>query len=128
MILAEVTAFGLTLFEWGVLAGLALGAAEVLGVSRSGRTARKENVDLRDRNATLEQEAKRMDAELASRDARIARLELRTAELESELSEVKRRDQGAVLTAIEGHEAHAGERHERMIGVLAEIRDAVKAA
>lgn len=128
MILAETAAFGITLIEWGLILGLLFGAAEIAGLSRSGRTARKDNVDLRERNSTLEAENQRVDTELASRDAKIARLDLRITELEAELSEVKRRDQGAVLEAIASHEANAGVRHERMIDVLGEIRDAVKAA
>lgn len=121
-------AFGLDLAEWA-LVGLALiFVLDTAGISRSGRTARRQNADLRERNTMLEQENQRVDSELAARDARIAQLDLRITELETELSDVKRRDQGAVLTAIEVHEVHAGERHERTLGVLTEIRDAVKTA
>lgn len=122
------TAFGLDVAEWA-LVGLALiFVLDTAGISRSGRTARRQNTDLRERNTMLEQENQRVDSELAARDARIAQLDLRITELETELTDVKRRDQGAVLVAIEAHEVNAGRRNERMVDVLTEIRDAVKAA
>lgn len=107
-----------------IFAALAYVTREVLdatGWSRSSRTLRVENEDLVRRNKELDVEVGRMSV---AHDA----LEVEVKALRVQVADLQQRDQAAVLVAIEKHEAAAGTRHERMIGVLGEIRDAVKAA
>ena len=85
-----------------------------VGWSRSSRTLRQENEDLVRRNREL--------------DADVVRLRTDVERLQMKVTELEARDQAAVLKAIELHEQAAGVRHERMVTVLTEIRDAVKAA
>jgi len=94
---------------------------DALGWSRSSRTLRQENEDLVRRNKELDQEVERLKGELARHESDIAGLR-------TQVTDLSQRDQGAVLRSIEDHERSAGVRHERMVGVLTEIRDAVKAA
>jgi uncharacterized protein YlxW (UPF0749 family) len=94
---------------------------DALGVSRSSRTLRSENEDLVRRNKELDDAVLRLKSELS-------RLESELAGLRTQVSDLSQRDQGAVLRVIEDHERTAGIRHERMVGVLTEIRDAVKSA
>jgi len=94
---------------------------DALGISRSSRTLRRENEDLVRRNKELDDAVLRLKSE-------VSRLETELAGLRSQVSDLSQRDQTAVLRSIEEHERAAGTRHERMLGVLTEIRDAVKAA
>lgn len=126
MLAAE--AFGISVTEWALIAGAVFFVLDFLGMSKSGRTVRRQNADLRERNVTLEAESKAHEVAVQARDERIHVLELKVEALERELGDVKQRDQAAVLVAIESHERNAGTRHERMVSVLTEIRDAVKAA
>lgn len=107
-------AFGLEIAEWVVIVGGMFAVAELLGLSRSGRTIRRENADLRERNATLEGDVKRLSDELVRLSALV--------------DDLKRRDQAAVLEAIHTNEVIAQHRHEEALGVWKEIRDAVKGA
>lgn len=88
-ILASV-AFGLELTEWLVIGGACYGIAELAGLSRSARTIRRENADLRHANQTLEKEVAKLDAEVKRLDSEVKRLEAS--------------DQKAVLAAITAHD------------------------
>lgn len=94
---------------------------DTTGVSRSSRTLRRENEDLVRRNKELDDEVSRLSDE-------VARLREEISVLTPQVAELQKRDQAAVLTAISDHERAAGLRHEKTLGVLVEIRDAVKAA
>lgn len=94
---------------------------DATGWSRSSRTLRVENEDLVRRNKELDYEVGTLRVAHDGLDVEVKALRLQVAELQ-------KRDQAAVLSAIETHERAAGTRHERMVGVLTEIRDAVKAA
>lgn len=94
---------------------------DALGISRTSKTLRVENEDLVRRNKELEETVGRLEDQQAKTQAELDVLVPQVAELQQ-------RDQRAVLTAIADHERAAGVRHERAIGVLTEIRDAVQAA
>lgn len=93
-------------------------ALDALGVSRSSRMLRGENEDLVRRNSELADSIVRRDVTITSQGAEIDRLRERVSELE-------KRDQAAVLRALEAHEESADVRHARTLGVLTEIRDAL---
>lgn len=94
---------------------------DATGKSRSSKLLRTENEDLVRRNNELGSEVGRLE-----KDVEVLRGQIRT--LETLVEDLRARDQTAVLLSVEQHEANAGARHERMLGVLTEIRDAVKAA
>ncbi len=107
-----------------ILAAIAYVAERVLdgvGWSRSSRMLRQENEDLLRRDTERTETLRRVENEYVKLEAEVIALRAQVAEL-------TKRDQAAVLTSIEQHERNAGARHERMVGVLTEIRDAVKAA
>jgi hypothetical protein len=93
---------------------------DALGWSRSSRLLRQENEDLLRRDKERTETIRRLESEHAKLEAEVITLRAQVAEL-------TKRDQGAVLSAIETHERNAVSRSERMIAVLGEIRDAVKA-
>lgn len=119
----------MTPLEWAAFIGIVLGLGgwginrylEITGKSPSSRILREENQDLVRRNTDLGSEVDRL-----KRDVEKMRGQVRA--LEALIEELRGRDQAAVLKAIEVHEQAAGLRHERMLTVLTEIRDAVKAA
>ena len=94
---------------------------DAVGISRSSRTLRAENEDLVRRSKELDDAVLRLKTE-------VARLESELVGLRTQVLDLSQRDQAAVLRSIEEHERSAGVRHERMVSVLTEIRDAVKAA
>lgn len=106
---------------FAALAYVAQITLDATGRSRSSRMLRVENEDLIRRNTELE-------GKIAGLNTRVAELMTEVSALRVQVGELSQRDQAAVLAAIEHHEAAAGARHERMVGVLTEIRDAVKAA
>lgn len=96
-------------------------ALDAMGLSRSSRTLRIENEDLVRRNKEIDHDFGRLKVAHDTLDIEVKALRI-------QVSELQKRDQAAVLNAIEKHEAAAGARHERMVNVLTQIRDAVKAA
>jgi len=118
MVVAAI-AFGLDVAEWAIVVAAVIFSLDVLGVSRSARTIRRQNADFRERNATLE-------GELKTRDERISALETKIAALEAQVSELSGRDQAAVLAAVAAHEVEADRRSRAVLEVLTEIRDAVR--
>ena len=120
----------LTLSEIGitelaiVFAALAYVTQQVLdatGRSRSSRMLRVENEDLVRRNKELDHD---LGTLMVAHDA----LDIEVKSLRLEVADLRQRDQASVLKAIETHESAAGTRHDRMVNVLTEIRDAVKVA
>lgn len=78
---------------------------EAKGWTKSSQILRRENLDLSDRNKTLEADKVERLAEELKLRARIESLELKVRELEA-------RDQAAVLAAITAHEQGAIQRYE----------------
>ena len=107
---------GLTLTDVVIILGFAAvlldRVADARGWSRSSKALRRENEDLLRMNAEL-------DKTVVDLRAKLAALELKVADLE-------KRDQAAVLAAIERHERNAEERATRLITVLTDIRDNLK--
>ena len=96
----------------GFLAVLLDRVADSRGWSRSSKTLRRENEDLVRRNGELEQT--------------VARHEDKIRVLEAKVVELEKRDQTAVLRALETHEMRADTRHARTLEVLTDIRDTLK--
>lgn len=107
---------GLTLTDIVLILGFAAvildRVADSRGWSRSSKTLRRENEDLVRRNTELEQT--------------IARHEDKIRTLEQKVVELEKRDQAAVLRALEQHDVKADGRHARTLDVLTEIRDTLK--
>lgn len=103
----------------GALAYVTHLVLDTLGISRTSKTLRVENEDLVRRNKELEEIVRRFGDKSAAQDGEIAVLVERVGELSA-------RDQAAVLTLLSEHENAAGIRHERMLGVLTEIRDVLR--
>ena len=91
----------LSFADWAILVAVAgyivTRVAEARGWMTSTGIVRRENADLRERNATLEGEVRRLDEADRAKAERIAALEARLADLET-------RDQAAVLAAIAKHD------------------------
>lgn len=124
MIVGEL---GLTFSDAIILTAVVAAFLKVLadyrGWTRSPALVRQENSDLRERNATLEAEVKRLDESDRRKGERIAALE-------AQVEELQKRDQAAVLEAIQQHEHSATVRHtensiadKQIVGLLTEIRD-----
>lgn len=96
----------------GFLAVILDRVADSRGWSRSSKTLRRENEDLVRRNGELEQT--------------VARHEDKIRVLEAKVVELEKRDQTAVLRALETHEMRADTRHARTLEVLTDIRDTLK--
>ena len=96
----------------GFLAVILDRVADGRGWSRSSKTLRRENEDLVRRNQELEQT--------------VARHEDKIRVLEAKVVELEKRDQTAVLRALETHEVRADTRHARTLEVLTDIRDTLK--
>ena len=96
----------------GFLAVILDRIADGRGWSRSSKTLRRENEDLVRRNGELEQT--------------VARHEDKIRVLEAKVVELEKRDQTAVLRALETHEVRADTRHARTLEVLTDIRDTLK--
>lgn len=96
----------------GFLAIILDRVADSRGWSRSSKTLRRENEDLVRRNGELEQT--------------VARHEDKIRVLEAKVVELEKRDQTAVLRALETHEVRADTRHARTLEVLTDIRDTLK--
>lgn len=96
----------------GFLAVILDRVADSRGWSRSSKTLRRENEDLVRRNGELEQT--------------VARHEDKIRVLEAKVVELEKRDQTAVLRALETHEVRADTRHARTLEVLTDIRDTLK--
>lgn len=116
--IADTTIFGLSLAEIAVavaVAGLAIEKLlDHIGWSRSSKTLRRENEDLVRRNTELEPLV-----------GKVQHLESQVEALTNQVGELQKRDQAAVLAAIETHERNAGARAEAVLGKLGEIRDAL---
>lgn len=107
---------GLTITDVVILLGFCAvildRVADARGWSRSSKALRRENEDLLRINAELEKT-------VALLQAKVAALDLKVVDLE-------KRDQAAVLAAIEHHEKAAGMRHQAFLDVLTDIRDNLK--
>lgn len=126
------SAFGLSLAELAiVLAFIGVVAERIVdskGWARSSKTLRRENEDLVRRNRGLEETVARHEQTILEQAGKIAALDAKVVELE-------KRDQAAVLEAIERHEASAAVRHTESaarhmesLAVFHEIRDHLKGA
>lgn len=124
-----LTVDGLTFADVAIIAGIAAYLADrtvdALGWSRSSRTLRRENEDLVRRNVELEQTTQRHEVTIATQGSQIELLTEKVRELE-------KRDQAAVLSALERHETNAATRHDRgevrhgeTVDLLRGIRDAL---
>lgn len=104
------------------LTGVALDRlADARGWLPSSKRLRRENEDLVRRNTELEQTVARHEQTIATQGAALNALEQKVAELE-------KRDQAAVLAAIERHETNAASRQRESLAVLTDIRDHLKGA
>lgn len=132
-----MTPFGLGIAEWAVIGAFIVFSLEVMGISRSARTIRRENADLKERNITLESEVR----ELAERNKTLLQQvsELKERSVDALFSAFKEHDErmsaaaGGLTIAlnqlaaeIEAHEDRAQRRHmatlevlERMVAKLA---------
>jgi hypothetical protein len=86
------------------------------GWSRTSRTLRSENVDLVRRNDELEKKVERLEINDAAKAAQIIALERHVTEL-------KERDQLAVIQRLDSHEVNASKRHGETLTVLTNIAD-----
>lgn len=102
----------------GVLGFLVERLVDARGWSRSSRVLRQENQDLIRRNTELEQTVGRHEDTITSQGAQIILLQEKVADLE-------KRDQAAVLRAIELHEQNAAQLNDGTHQVLVEIRDLI---
>ena len=132
LIAAATTIFGLEIAEWGLVALAVAFVFEVAGVSRSSRTIRRQNADLRERNAQLEGEVKALQEKTVSLERQIEDLKLRSVDalmtimrdhddrMSSAASQL-----GATLdrvaATIAGHEERATVRHQEMVKALNSI-------
>lgn len=113
----------LTLTDLTILAALIAYAVKEaldhLGMTRSSKILRRENEDLIRRNSELELTVTRLDGEAtAQRQA--------TQILDEKVRDLEKRDQRAVLSALELHERHAQERHVVSTELLRELVSEVK--
>lgn len=131
-LLAFLQPFGFTLAELGVIALAVVFAAEVAGFSRSTRTVRAQNADLRERNATLEGEVKAMKLKIGELETQVNLLKMRSVDalMEMQLDHDRRmtslvEGQTSLLDhaagAITSHEDRAVERHDRMLAALTKL-------
>lgn len=139
MTLVAAQAFGLELTEWVLIAALIAGILEVAGLSRSSRTLRKENADLRERNATLESEDRLREQRL--RALELANEELKAKSVDALFLAFRDHDErmntanGGMISALSNlaqgiaqHEDQAIERHEAMLSALAGIVQVLKSS
>lgn len=105
----DTHAFGVSYSEWAIIALAIIFTLDVLGISRSGRTARRQNADLRERNATLE-------GEVGQRDERIDSMQMQINDLKRQLDELKSRNVDALFSAFRDHD-------ERMVKAALELTD-----
>ena len=127
--MGSIHIFGLELVEWAFLAGAVLFGLEVAGLSRSGRTARRQNADLRERNALLETELTELKHQIGVCRQEIERLKSRsvdalytaftehTAEDKATFTEMS---QTLIRLGVEmsAHEQRAAERHTKTLVLL----------
>jgi uncharacterized protein YlxW (UPF0749 family) len=124
--LGETTAFGLGFAEWAIIAAALIFSLDVLGISRSGRTARRQNADLRERNATLEGEVRILEEKLTSLERQVEDLKSRSVDAllammrEHDIRMTEAADSlsavlGLLKQSITQHEDQAAVRHEAMI-------------
>jgi uncharacterized coiled-coil protein SlyX len=88
--------------------------AEARGWTRSSQVIRRENEDLGRRNADLEHTMERQTGQ-------IEELTLKVGVLEAEMSELRKRDQTAVLNRLVEVEDRADARHSETVVVLEKI-------
>lgn len=111
-------AFGLQLTEWALIVGAVFFVAEMSGISRSGRTARKDNADLRERVATLEGENKTLEEKDASKQRQIE-------ELQKQVDDLKERNVDALWTAYREHDTRVTEGHAQLGANMARLADSI---
>jgi hypothetical protein len=131
MALGDVTVLGMSPAELAVIVAVLAWAIDrvldLTGKSPSTKRLRAENEDLVRRNGELEETTARYEEKLTKATARITALEAKVEELE-------KRDQAAVLAALDRHEAMAEKRyksvkegddrrHAEALAVLREISD-----
>jgi chromosome segregation ATPase len=96
-------------------------ALDALGFSRSSKLLRQENEDLVRRNLELDQKVGALKSEVAKLDSELSALR-------AQVGEMSKRDQAAVLAALEQHEVRADHRAARGVELLTQIRDELQLA
>lgn len=132
------SAFGLEVAEWAIIIGAIFFAFEVSGLSRSSRTLRPENADLRERNATLEGETKARAEKLVALERE--RDDLKTRQVDALLIVMRDHDERMSRAAtgmteslvglaaeIASHEERAATRHGKTLALLEEMTVSLKA-
>lgn len=111
-----VGALDLSFTDGAILIGVVLfgltKVSELRGWTRSPALVRQENADLRERNASLEAEVRRLSDADREKGEKIAALE-------ALVSELKERDQAAVLTSIARHDEGMVRLGEALTGAMA---------
>lgn len=95
-----ITPFGITLAEWGIMALAVIFLAEVFGFSRSTRTLRAQNVDLRERNQQLETEVKELQIQVTKLVAQVKDLESKSADTLIEMLKAHDAKSTEAMTAV----------------------------
>lgn len=111
-------AFGLEITEWALLITGVFVAAEITGFSRSGRTARRDNSDLRERNATLEGEVKALEEKAVSAQRQID-------ELTKQVDELKARNVDALWAAYREHDVRVTEGHQALGETMTRLSESI---
>lgn len=113
----------LTVAEWAIVCGVIVFVidrlVDRLGLAKSATTLREENADLLRRSEELKVDKEELRKEVTD-------LHSRVAVLKSQVDDLKKRDQEAVLKALQDHEVQASKRQQTMTEVLKEIRDAIR--
>lgn len=86
---------------------------EERGITHTSKLLRAENNDLLRRNAELESSIERLDRRLREQDILISEQAANIVVLNEKMQELAKRDQEAVLRALERHEVAAERRYEK---------------
>ena len=126
---ADTTAFGIGLAEWAIIIAAIIFTLDVLGISRSSRTIRRENADLKERNQTLEIEVRDLQGKVSVLEKQVE--ELKAHNVEALFAAFREHDERMSVAAtaltssltkladeIGNHEERADGRHKATLTVL----------
>lgn len=130
--LLDIHPFGYSLAELAVIAAaLVFFSDRILdrmGWNKSSTLLRTENQDLIRINTELTTHNADLETQQKENTVRISELTSEIAVLREQVSELKKRDQEAVLEALRNHEVAAERRSDAHVTVLKQIRDSLQAS
>lgn len=131
------SAFGLEVGEWAIIIGAIVFTLDVAGLSRSSRTVRRENADMRERSATLEGETKTKDQKILALERE--RDELKAHNVDALFLVMREHDERMAKVALgmtenlaslqaemTTHEEQAALRHGRSLALLEQMTEALR--